>query len=104
MAKFNVEALSLKDLLALEAKLKIAIDKARAEAKSEVKARMAELAQEHGFSVSDLFGVRGKPKTVGVAKYANPANRAQTWTGKGRPPFWMIEHLKRGKKADDCAI
>jgi len=28
------------------------------------------------------------------AKYRNPANPEQTWSGKGRPPEWFVDYLK----------
>jgi DNA-binding protein H-NS len=30
----------------------------------------------------------GKPATVGVAKYRDPAT-GKTWTGRGKPPDWI---------------
>jgi DNA-binding protein H-NS len=104
MAKINVDAMSLKELVALEAKLRVAIEDARLRAKAEVKAKMAELAQQHGFSVGELFGSRGRHKTIGAPKFANPDNRAETWTGRGRPPLWFIAQMKKGKNRDELTI
>ena len=39
-----------------------------------------------------------------VAKYANPANRAETWTGRGRKPNWLVAKLKKGGKIENFAI
>jgi DNA-binding protein H-NS len=70
---------------------------------------MADLAETHGFSVAEWFGpARGRPaskgKSVGVAKYANPENKADTWTGRGRKPNWLVERLKKGAKLADFEI
>jgi DNA-binding protein H-NS len=56
-----------------------------------------------------LFGATrgrgpGKAKSVGVAKYANPENRSDTWTGRGRKPNWLVERLKKGAKLVDFEI
>ena len=35
-------------------------------------------------------------KTVSPAKYANPADKSQTWTGKGRQPAWYKAAIEAG--------
>jgi DNA-binding protein H-NS len=47
---------------------------------------------------SSMAGKKVKPK------YRNPANRAETWTGRGRSPLWMVAALKSGKKRHDFLI
>jgi DNA-binding protein H-NS len=106
---FSVDKLSLKELVDLEAKVKKAIDAARERERNEVKKKMADLAETHGFSVTELFGNArgrgaGKAKSVGVAKYANPENRTDTWTGRGRKPNWLVERLRKGAKLADFEI
>ena len=97
MTAINVDKLSLKDLVNLERKLQSAIAEARSLERSELKRKMAEMAETHGFSVSELFGNgRGTKKSVSVAKYANPDNKADTWTGRGRKPNWLVARLKKG--------
>lgn len=109
MAGINVDKMSLKELVDLEAKVKKAIASARDRERSDLKKKMADLAETHGFSVSELFGAprgksAGRTKSVGVAKYANPENRADTWTGRGRKPNWLVERLRKGAKLNDFAI
>ena len=75
----------------------------------EIKKRVADLAETHGFSVAELFGGArgrgpGKTKSVGVAKYANPENKLDTWTGRGRKPNWVVERLKKGAKLADFEL
>src|ERR1700745_2702631 len=95
MASVNVDKLSLKELLDLEAKGQKAIAGARERGRAEVKHAMAQLAEKRGFSMSELFGGRGRGK-VSAAKYANPDNRSETWTGRGRKPNWLVAKLKKG--------
>jgi DNA-binding protein H-NS len=47
---------------------------------------------------SKLKGLKVKPK------YRNPANRSETWTGRGLKPRWMVAAIKGGKKLEDLAI
>jgi DNA-binding protein H-NS len=69
---------------------------------------------EEQLALLEGFGARvvGRPKTRGsalkgrkvAAKYRNPANRSETWAGRGATPLWLRAHLKAGKKLDDFAI
>lgn len=110
VSAFNVDNLSLKELVELEAQVKRALAAARDLERAELKRKMAELAQNHGFSVSELFGSArggrgaGKSKSLGLAKYANPDDRSDTWTGRGRKPNWLVDRLKKGAKLDDFAL
>lgn len=103
MAIVNVDKMTLKDLLDLEQKVQKSINTARDRERAEVKQALAKLAEKRGFSVSELYGGRGRGKTS-VAKYANPANRAETWTGRGRKPNWLVAKLKKGAKMENFAI
>jgi DNA-binding protein H-NS len=106
----NIDAMSLKELLDLEAKVQKAISALRERDRAALKEKMAEMAKSAGFSVNELFGgnrvTRGgaKGKSIGVAKYANPENKSDTWTGRGRKPNWLVERLKKGAKLSDFAI
>ena len=108
MAAINFEKLSLKELIALEAKLAAAIATARQKERAEIKSKVAELAERHGFSISELFGGlgrgNGRKKSVSIAKYANPDDQTDTWTGRGRKPNWLLARLKKGAKLSDFEI
>jgi DNA-binding protein H-NS len=105
MTAINVDKMSLKELVALEAKLQTAIAEARSQGRVELKRKMAEMAETHGFSVDELFGGKsGAKKSVSVAKYANPDDKSDTWTGRGRKPFWLVGRLKKGAKVSDFEV
>ena len=99
MATPNVDKMSLKDLLELESKVQKAISAARDRERSEVKQALAQLAEKRGFSVNELFG--GKSS---AAKFVNPDNKSETWTGRGRKPNWLVAKLGKGSKITDFAI
>jgi len=45
------------------------------------------------------------PFTGGVeAKYKNPNDVSQTWTGRGRKPAWVQAQLDEGFSLEDLAI
>lgn len=95
VARNELDGLSYKQLLDLKDKVEKAIIAKRDEERADVKAALAELAEKRGFSLEDLIGARrGKGKTVAV-KYINPDNRAETWTGRGRKPNWLVNALKK---------
>lgn len=74
---------------------------------------MERLAREAGVSLTELFGEAAAPantkkvvKAKGsvAAKYRNPNDASQTWTGRGRQPLWVAALLASGKTLDDLAI
>lgn len=105
MASVNVDRLSLKDLLDLEVRVQKAISAARERERAEVKQKVESLVSSAGFSVSDLFGGRGpgRPSKSSSAKYVNPENRSETWTGRGRKPNWLVAKLAKGASMEDFA-
>ena len=101
----NIEKMALKDLMELDLKVQKAISLAKERERSEVKMKIAALAEDSGFSVSELFGGKGtKGKSTGVAKYKNPDNHSETWTGRGRKPNWLLAKLHKGAKTSDFEI
>ena len=106
MATPNVDKMSLKDLVELDLKVQKAISIAKERERAELKHKIAAMAEDSGFSVSELFGGRGaaKGKSTGVAKYKNPDNHSETWTGRGRKPNWLVAKLGKGAKMADFEI
>ncbi|MDX2309205.1 MAG: H-NS histone family protein [Hyphomicrobium sp.] len=106
MAVTNIEKLSLKEINDLEARLMKAKAQARDRAKVEVKDKIDRILETSGFTISDLYvgAGRGRGRSKSAAKYANPENRAETWTGRGRKPNWLVARLKKGAKVEDFAI
>jgi DNA-binding protein H-NS len=37
-------------------------------------------------------------------KYQNPQNPAETWSGRGKQPRWLVAQLRSGKKLDNFLI
>jgi DNA-binding protein H-NS len=67
------------------------------------KEQLRQMAEKAGFDIRELYGKRG-PKGTGVAKYRNPKDHSQTWTGRGRKPNWLIDAVKKGAKIENFAI
>lgn len=71
-----------------------------------VREKIAALAKAEGFTIEELFGDRGGRKTrrPAKAKYRNPADHAQTWSGRGKRPRWFNAALAAGKKEKDLLV
>ena len=101
----DVNSLSLKELKDLQSQVAKAISGYEDRRKREALAELEEKAKAMGFSLSELTGLTtGRKRSPSTAKYANPANAADTWSGRGRKPRWFSEALAKGKKPEDLAI
>ena len=101
----DVNSLSLKELKDLQSQVAKTISGYEDRRKREALAELEEKAKAMGFSLAELTGVTAtRKRTPSVARYANPANKADTWSGRGRKPRWFSEALAKGKKPDDLAI
>ena len=45
-----------------------------------------------------------RKRAPAAAKYRHPENAALTWTGRGRKPRWVTDHLAKGGALDALAI
>lgn len=106
--KIDLNALSEKELNALKANVEAALAKSEKKKMEEAKKAAEKAAKKFGFSLSELVGSSGakkaRAKKASVAKYKNPANPDQTWSGRGRQPGWIKEALAAGKSLADFAI
>lgn len=89
-----------------------------------VRRQITAAAELAGYTVSELFGTAaksGKPakqakptkkassrkgKKLGkvAPKYRNPANRTETWTGRGKQPRWLAAEVANGKTVESFLI
>lgn len=101
----DLDKLSLKELKSLQSQVAASIAGFEDRKKKEAVAELEEKARSLGFSLNELLDVAKSRKLVPAKpKYANPANRTQTWTGRGRKPRWAEAALKAGKSLDDLAL
>jgi DNA-binding protein H-NS len=101
----DLHKLSLKELKDLQSQVGKAIASFEDRKKKEALAELEEKARAMGFSLAELTGASiTRKRSPAVAKYANPANAAETWSGRGRKPRWFEAALKAGKRPDDMAL
>jgi DNA-binding protein H-NS len=101
----DINALSLKELKDLQAQVGKAIATFEDRKKKAALAELEDKARAMGFSLAELTGaatVRKRSPTV--ARYANPADPGDTWSGRGRKPRWFIAALAAGRSPEELAI
>jgi len=114
---FNLKAMTRKEL----SKLKKDVEKAlktseQRERRNALKAAEKAVA-EFGFSLDEISGGAkvkapkkgkkgkvGRPRKKAAAKYRNPADPEQTWSGRGRKPLWINAALESGADITDLEI
>lgn len=118
--KADLSALSLTELRELETEVRGLIAEKEKTARAELAAAFERQAQEAGIPIADILPlfpnaplqvhhVERKGKGTGkrgivAPKYRNPADQAQTWSGRGRQPVWIQAHVAGGGRLEDLAI
>ena len=100
----NLNHNQLNDLIS---KAQVRQNELRKEKVVKLREKVHALIKAEGYSFEDIFGQgRAKSRRTGpvVPKYRNPADPAQTWSGRGKRPRWYNDALKAGKKEKDLAI
>jgi DNA-binding protein H-NS len=100
----DLERMSLKDLQQLELKVRKAKASVQDRRRVELREKIEAMVAAEGFKMSDIFGGRGGKGRKVAAKYINPDDPSETWTGRGRKPRWLAAKLDEGDKIDKFLI
>jgi DNA-binding protein H-NS len=101
----DLNSLSQRELKDLQSRIARAISSYEDRRKKEVLAELEEKAREMGYSLAELTGVaQTRKRAPAAAKYANPDDPSQTWTGRGRQPRWFAAALAAGRSAQSMTI
>ncbi|NOQ76527.1 MAG: H-NS histone family protein [Methylococcaceae bacterium] len=103
MTEYN--NLSETELQAVIDKAESALKEKKSRKRKEVIAQIKELAASIGVTVEidDAKKPVKKGKKV-AAKYCNPDDKSQTWTGRGVSPKWMQALIEAGHEKSDFLI
>ncbi len=105
MKTIDLSELNLEELLFLHSELPKFISKARKAEKLALKEQMEAMAAEAGFSLDEIVNNKNKTQIGFVkAKYRNPNDFNQTWSGRGEKPAWVEEFIKDDGKLEDLLI
>lgn len=109
----NLSTLTKKQLEKLQKDVQKALKSIADKERREAKKAAEKAAAKFGFSLSELTdnapaakkaAKKTGPKPAGVAKFANPDNPSQKWTGKGRQPQWYKDAIAAGVDSDSMKI
>ena len=102
----DLKSMSRKELEKLKANVEKALAKVSVKEMKKARDAAEKAAAAHGFSLSEITGgpepkkrgpkPKSGPKTKAPARYKNPADPDQTWTGKGRQPNWFKAAVASG--------
>lgn len=104
-----LENMDLDGMKELRKKLDRAIASYETRKRQDALSAVERVAREHGFKLGDLLEERKSgrkstgDKTIGPAKYVNPDDPEQTWSGRGRRPHWVSNALESGRTLDELA-
>lgn len=115
MKAAELKKLSRKELVKLKGQIEKQIEKLDSQDMKAALDAAEKAAKAHGFSLKQLTGgaapaakprkAKGKSAgTVNPAKYRNPDDAKQTWTGKGRRPEWIKAAQAKGVDIETFAI
>jgi len=101
MASFDLSGYNLAELKGLHFDIEREIQRRSHDEREQAMARIRTLAADAGIPLEALVN---EGATTGVARYRNPADNAQTWTGRGRQPRWIADALASGRSLDEFKI
>ena len=106
MSDYDLDAMDLSDLKKLRKAVDRAIQDYEERKRTQARNAAEEAARELGFTLEELVAAKGmkKSRSISPAKYRNPDDPAQTWSGRGRQPQWMKDALENGADRDDFLI
>jgi len=103
----NLSNLSSSELRNLQEQIKRELKQREGMDKQKAREQILAIAQQAGVPLRELLagfpGTRNKGGKV-AARYRNPANAAEQWTGRGRQPKWVKEWVDGGKPLDGLRI
>jgi DNA-binding protein H-NS len=96
----TLEKMSTGELQSLRAEVEAMIATKVAARRQELETQLSELLHINGIG----NGSRGGKTRSVAAKYRNPKNADEVWSGRGRMPLWLGAEIKAGKDREDFLI
>jgi DNA-binding protein H-NS len=98
----DLEKLSLDELKKLSRDVEKAIASFEDRKRKDALKAMEKVAREHGFSLDEVVKTQkaAARKPARDAKFRNPANPSDTWSGRGRQPGWYKDAVAAGTSPD----
>ena len=94
---FGLDGLTVQELDALIAKAHLVRQETRERRRGELKGEIEGKLKAEGFTALEVLGAKLREKSAPLpAKYADPSDPSQTWSGKGRMPGWLQAKIDSG--------
>lgn len=107
MSNVDISNLSVLELERLKGSIESAIANRRDSELLNLREAIEDMIERSGFTLEEIIEVmqsRPSKKRIVKAKYSNPNNPEQTWSGRGRKPSWVEEWIASGHDLNDCLI
>lgn len=95
----ELKGMSRNELVTLRARVEKQLETLAEDKRKDALAAAQKAAMAHGFTLDEVVGratAKGKAKSKAKPRYFNPADKSQTWTGKGRQPAWFKHAIASG--------
>jgi DNA-binding protein H-NS len=111
--KLGLDAMSVDELWRVHEEINRVLSVRLTSEKRELEKRLAQLRREKEMRFSDspedTQSVQGTPRVRRkyprvVPKYQNPQEPAETWSGRGKQPRWLVAALKDGHRIEEFII
>ena len=109
--KFNLDVMSIDEMWQLHEEVSAVLSTRLTSEKRQLEKRLAQLRREKEMRQSEAGdnlvnnGTRERRKYPRVfAKYRNPNEPSETWSGRGKQPRWLTAALKTGHTIDEFVI
>jgi DNA-binding protein H-NS len=109
MTNIDLASYTLGKLKGLQTEIEQEIKGRQQDDLAKARQQILSIAQEAGVTIEELLAVDTKKQFKGKGKkvqplYHNPADKTQTWTGRGRQPKWIADGIVDGKRLADFRI
>lgn len=93
----DLQAMTTEALNSMRSEIEAELRRREAKERAEARKKIVDLAATHGIDLSSI-------NATSKARYRNPDAPSETWTGKGRKPKWVQDHLAAGKTLADLEL
>ena len=105
----DISDLSVEELERLAAQAEALIESKKDQKIEDAYNKIIEIAEAAGLTLEQFieYGTHKRKKTTRKAvepRYRNKNNAAETWTGRGKQPRWLVAEIEKGAKLEEFLI
>ena len=105
----DISDLSVEELKRLQIEAAALIESKKEQEIEDAYTEINAIAERVGLTIDQILEVGATKRKKSVRKaveprYRNKTNAAETWTGRGKQPRWLVAELENGAKLEDFLI